>query len=120
MIARFVALGVFLAAAAPAWAESAEPHVAAAKKAEKRGEWRRALQEWQAAYRLDINAEYLIGIGDAHARLGNRAEARKQYEAYLADPLALPTNVAVVKGKIAALDASGSGATALELPPGTA
>ena len=117
MIARFLALAVFLAAAAPVWAESADPHVAAAKKAEKRGEWRKALQEWQAAYRLDINPEYLIGIGDAHARLGNKAEARKQYEAYLADPLALPTNAALVKGKLAALDAPATGSMALDLPP---
>ena len=44
------------------------------------------MQEWQAAYRLEINAEYLVSIGDCFAKLGNVAEARKGYEAYLGDP----------------------------------
>ena len=51
-----------------------------------------------------MNAEYLIGIGDAQAKLGNKAEAKKSYEAYLADPLALPGNVAKVKVKLARLE----------------
>src|SRR5438445_7829319 len=120
MIARFMALAVFLAAAGPVRAQTAEQHAAAAKKFEKRGEWRKALSQWQAAYRLEINPEYLIGVGDAHAHLGNNAEARRQYEAYLADPLALPANAAVVKGKLAALAAPGTGAMALDLPPASA
>jgi hypothetical protein len=101
---------------APTWAETPQQHVAAARAAEKRSEWRKALREWQAAYRLEINAEYLIAIGDAYAQLGNKAEARKQYDAYLADPLALPANAARVKGKIAALVAPAGGAMALDLP----
>ncbi len=116
MTARSWAVALVLAASAPIWAATPQQHVAAARAAEKRSDWRKALREWQAAYRMEINAEYLIGIGDAHAHLGNKVEARKQYEAYLADPLALPANAARVKGKIAALEAPAGGAMALDLP----
>ena len=75
--------------AAPAFA-NAQSHVTAARKAERRGEWRKALREWKAAYAAEMNAEYLIGIGDAYAHLGNTSQAKKNYEAYLNDPLALP------------------------------
>jgi hypothetical protein len=92
--------------AAPAFA-SAQSHVAAARKAERRGEWRKALREWKAAYAAEMNAEYLIGIGDAYAHLGNTAQAKKNYEAYLNDPLALPDNLEKVKAKLARLGAPG-------------
>src|SRR3981189_922266 len=111
MIARSWAAALVLAVSAPVLAaETPEQHVAAARAAEKRSDWRKALREWQAAYRMEINAEYLIGIAHAHAQVGNKVEARRQYEAYLADPLALPANAARVKGKIAALDAPAGGA----------
>src|SRR6266852_5914150 len=117
MTARSWAVALVLAVSAPIWAASTpQKHVAAARAAEKRSDWRKALREWQAAYRMEINAEYLIGIGDAHAHLGNKVEARKQYEAYLADPLALPANAARVKGKIAALGAPAGQSMALALP----
>jgi hypothetical protein len=116
MTARSWAVALVLAVSAPIWAATPQQHVAAARAAEKRSDWRKALREWQAAYRTEINAEYLIGIGDAHAHLGNKVEARKQYEAYLADPLALPANAARVKGKIAALQAPAGEAMALALP----
>ncbi|HZX96111.1 MAG TPA: hypothetical protein VFE90_16440 [Myxococcales bacterium] len=108
-----VTIAIALSAAAPAFAD-AQAHVAAAKKAEKRKEWRKALGEWKAAYAQDVNAEYLIGIGDAYSHLGNKAEAKKSYEAYLADPLALPRNVDKVKSKIAAL--GGASGETLALP----
>src|SRR3954468_16180188 len=110
-----VTIAIALSAAAPAFAD-AQAHVAAAKKAEKRKEWRSALKEWKAAYAADVNAEYLIGIGDAYAHLGNKAEAKKSYEAYLTDPLALPANASKVKAKLASLEGRSSGALAL---PGT-
>ncbi len=114
MTARSWAVALVLAVSAPIWAASTpQKHVAAARAAEKRSDWRKALREWKTAYRMEINAEYLIGIGDAYAHLGNKVEARKQYEAYLADPLALPANAARVKGKIAALEAPASEALAL-------
>src|SRR5207244_10418124 len=116
MTVRSWALALVLAASAPIWAETSQQHVTAARVAEKRSQWRKALREWQAAYRMEINAEYLIGIADAHARLGNKAEARRQYEAYLVDPLALPANAARVKKKIAALQAPAKGAMAVKLP----
>lgn len=116
MCVRSWALALLLAVSAPTWAQTAQKHVAAARAAEKRSDWRKALREWRAAYRLEINAEYLISIGDAYAHLGNKAQARKQYQAYLKDPLALPANAARVKGKIAALDGPAGGALALELP----
>src|SRR6267378_4737701 len=117
MIARSWAAALVLAVSAPVLAaETPQQHVAAARAAEKRSQWRKALREWQAAYRMEINAEYLIAIGDAYAHLGNKAQARKQYEAYLADPLALPANAARVKGKIAALDVPAGAAMALDLP----
>jgi len=93
-----------LLCAAPAFA-APRSHAAAAKKAERRGEWRRALREWKAAYAKEGNAEYLIAIGDAYSHLGNKAEARKSYEAYLADPLAVPSRVEKVKTRIAQLEA---------------
>ena len=116
MSVRSWAFALVLAVSAPIWAETAQQHVAAARAAEKRSNWKKALREWRAAYRLEINAEYLINIGDAYAHLGNKAEARKQYQAYLGDPLALPANAARVKAKIAALGAPAGGALALELP----
>ena len=116
MIARSWALALVLALSAPVWAETAQEHANAARAAEKRSDWRKALREWQAAYRLEINAEFLIGIGDAYAHLGKKGEARKQYEAYLADPLALPANATTVKAKIAALDAPAGAPMALALP----
>jgi hypothetical protein len=103
-------------AAAPVFA-AAQNHVTAARKAEKKGDWRKALTEWKAAYAADGNPEYLIGIGDAQAKLGNKAEAKKSYEAYLADPLALPANVEKVKTRIAQLEAPAAGTLAL---PGAA
>jgi hypothetical protein len=113
-----VALFLF---AAPAFAD-AQQHAQAAKKAEQKREWSKALQEWKAAYSEDPNAEYLIGIGDAYAKLGNKDEAKKNYEAYLADPIALPDNVAKVKAKIGAIDSALalSGGPGLSLPPADA
>lgn len=110
-----VPVAVVLCLAAPAFAD-AKTHVAAARKAERRGEWRKALQEWKAAYAAEMNAEWLIGIGDAYAHLGNKAEAKKNYEAYLADPLALPSNVEKVKARIAQLGPPADGALALPAP----
>src|SRR6202171_2125194 len=97
-------LALFVAAA-PAFAD-AQQHAQAAKKAERHGDWSKALDEWKAAYSQDVNAEYLIGIGDAYAKLGNKAEAKKNYAAYLNDPLALPANLERVRTKVASLDAS--------------
>src|SRR5262249_22765914 len=111
-----VTVAFAVCAASPAFAD-AQSHVQAAKKAEKKGDWKKALEEWKAAYNSDINAEYLIGIGDAYAHLGNKGEAKKNYEAYLADPLALPANAEKVKTKIAQLDSPPGGALAL---PGAA
>lgn len=109
-----VPVAIMVCVAAPAFAD-AQSHVKAARKAERRREWRKALQEWKAAYKAEPNAEYLIGIGDANARLGNDAEARKAYEGYLADPFALPGNVQKVKAKLAQLHAPPSAGT-LSLP----
>jgi hypothetical protein len=103
-----VPIAIAICAAAPAFAD-AQSNVQAAKKHEKRGEWKKALESWKAAYNADINAEYLIGIGDCYAHLGNNEEAKKNYNAYLADPLALPTNVEKVKTKIAALESTAGG-----------
>ena len=110
-----IPIAIAICAAAPAFAD-AQSNVQAARKAEKRGEWHRALDAWKAAYAADGNAEYLIGIGDAYAKLGNAAEAKKNYQAYLADPLALPSNVEKVKAKIAGLEAPAAGALALPGP----
>ena len=115
---RSIAVALFLCAA-PALADAQE-HVQAAKRAEQKREWSKALQEWKAAYSADPNAEYLIGIGDANVKLGNKEEAKKNYQAYLADPLALPDNLAKVKGKLnelnAALASSSLSLPDLELP----
>jgi hypothetical protein len=93
-----------LLCAAPAFA-APRSHAAAAKKAERRGDWRKALREWKAAYAKEGNAEYLIAIGDVYSQLGRKVEARKSYEAYLADPLALPSRVEKVKTRIVQLEA---------------
>ncbi len=39
--------------ASPAHADSAKTHVAAARRAAKASNWNKALEEWQAAYRLE-------------------------------------------------------------------
>ena len=109
-----VPIAIAICAAAPVFAD-VQSQVQAAKKAERRGEWKKALEGWKAAYAADVNAEYLIGIGDCYAKLGNNDEARKNYDAYLADPLALPANVDRIKAKIASLDRAGG---ALALPGG--
>ena len=109
---RAIPIAIAICAAAPAFAD-AQSQVQAAKKAERRGEWKRALESWKAAYAADVNAEYLIGIGDCYVKLGKSDEARQNYNAYLADPLALPANVEKVKVKVAALDSAGG---ALALP----
>jgi hypothetical protein len=113
----FVAVPIAIAVclAVPAFADSGS-HVTAAKKAERKGDWRKALHEWKAAYAAEPNAEYLIGVGDAYAHLGNKAEAKKSYEGYLSDPLALPANVEKVKAKIAQLQPPVGGALALPAP----
>ena len=112
-----VPIAIAMCVAAPVFAD-ASSHVTAAKKAERKSNWRKALQEWKAAYAAEPNAEYLIGIGDAYSHLGNKAEAKKNYEAYLADPLALPSSVQKVKAKIAALGPPAGGALAgPTLPP---
>jgi hypothetical protein len=117
-----VFVAIVVCVAAPAFA-SGQSHVTAARKAEKRGDWRKALREWKAAYKAEVNAEYLIGVGDAYAHLGNKAEAKKSYEAYLSDPLALPAKVSKVKAKLAQLEASPEGTLVLPGPgltlPGT-
>src|SRR5438128_7914818 len=114
-----IPIAIAICAAAPAFAD-APSHVQSAKKAERKGEWRKALEEWKAAYSADINAEYLIGIGDAYLHLGNKDEAKKNYEAYLADPLALPNNVEKVKTKIAELDNTAGGLALPGAGPGLA
>ena len=112
-----VPIAIAVCVAAPVFAD-ASSHITAAKKAERKGDWRKALQEWKAAYAAEPNAEYLIGIGDAYSHLGNKTEAKKNYEAYLADPLALPASVEKVKAKIAALGPPAGGALAAPtLPP---
>jgi hypothetical protein len=100
----FAISAAILLCAAPAVA-APRSHAAAARKAERRGDWRKALREWKAAYAKEGNAEYLIAIGDAYSQLGNKTEARKSYEAYLADPLALPSRVEKVKTRIAQIEA---------------
>ena len=52
-------------------------------------------------------------MGDAYAKLGDRANAKKQYDAYISDPLALDTDV--VKGKLAALGKAPAGGDDLGL-----
>src|SRR3981081_4425334 len=102
-----VPIAIALCAAAPAFAD-AQSNVQHAQQHEKRGEGTNAIESWKAAYSADVNAEYLIGIGDCYAHLGDNEEAKKNYNAYLADPLALPANVEKVKGKISALDSAGA------------
>ena len=111
----FAISAAILLSAAPAFA-APRSHAAVARKAERRGEWRKALREWKAAYAKEGNAEYLIAIGDAYSQLGNKAEARKSYEAYLADPLALPSKVEKVKTRIAQVEARGDSLALPALP----
>src|SRR3982751_3101136 len=110
-----VPVAIVVCAAAPVFA-AAQDHVNAAKKAARKGDWRKALQEWKAAYAADGNAESLIGIGDAQAKLGNKAEAKKSYEASLSDPLALPASLEKVKAKLAQLGTPPAGTLALPGP----
>ena len=115
MVVAAVVVALELAAARPLPAHAATQS-SEAQKAERRGDWRAALQHWKAAYASDGNAEHLIKMGDAYLKLGNTTEARKTYEAYLTDPLALPGNVKKVQAKLASLDT----APGLQLPTATA
>jgi hypothetical protein len=112
-VAFAVSAATAIFAVAPAYADAAS-HVQAAKRAERKGQWKTALKEWKAAYAADVNAEYLVGIGDAYSHLGNKAEAKKNYDAYLADPLALPATSDRVRLKVARL--GGGAVTELALP----
>ena len=109
----FAAIFVALALCAPAALAAPRGQVAAAKKAERRGQWSKALRAWKAAYAKEGTAEYLISIGDAYAKLGKTGEARKSYEKYLADPLAQPSRFARVNSRIAQLSGT---AAVLQLP----
>jgi len=100
----FAAIPIALALCATPALAAPRNHAAAAKRAERKSEWRKALREWKAAYAKEAKPEYLIGIGDAYSHLGNNAEAKKSYEAYLADPLAVPARIAKVKEKIEELE----------------
>jgi len=62
-----VPIAIAVCVATPAFAD-ASSHITGAKKAERKGDWRKALQEWKAAYAAEPNAEYLIGIGDAYSQ----------------------------------------------------
>jgi hypothetical protein len=112
-VAFAVSTAIAICAVAPAYADAAS-HVQAARRAERKGQWKKALAEWKAAYAADVNAEYLVGIGDAYSHLGKKDEAKKNYDAYLADPLALPATSDKVRLKIARL--GGGAATELALP----
>ena len=105
---RFAAIPIALALCAPPSLAASRGQVAIAKKAERRGQWSKALRAWKAAYAKEGNPEYLISIGDACAKLGKTAEARKSYEKYLADPLAQPSRIAKVNARIAQLSGTAS------------
>jgi hypothetical protein len=111
-----------LLASAGAPAVTAKEHSAAARKAENAKDWKKAAQEWTAAYQVSHDVELLVSIGDAYANLGDTAAARRNYLAYLADPIALDADG--VRTKLAALEAGGKGrkgvATQGEKPPAVA
>ncbi len=105
----------FILASGAVHAENANQHASAARNAERKHEWKKMLAEYEAAYKLQPNSEYLVGMGDAYAKMGDKANARKQYNAAMADPLALDNEP--IKAKLAALDSGSSDALGLDLAP---
>jgi len=103
-----------LSLAMPALGQTAKARIAAAKKAERSKNYKKMLSEYQAACASEPGPECQLGIGDAYAKLGDRANARKAYDLLINDPFAPPNMVAKAKGAQNRLD---SGALpSLDLP----
>jgi len=88
MRAFAISAAIFLCAA-PAFA-APRSHAAAARKAERRGEWRKALREWKAAYAKEGNAEYLIAIGEAYSAARQQGGSKEELRGLSGRPLACP------------------------------
>ena len=75
-------------ASTPAWAddrERAAVHFAAAAAAEKRGDWRSAIVEYEQAYAAAPHPSVLFNMANAHEKLDEHRRAAELFRRYLAD-----------------------------------
>lgn len=70
----------------------------------ERGEYRRALEQFIAAYAIGQDPNLLFNMGRCYQQLGERAVAEEKYRAFIADPGADPAGVERARALLATLD----------------
>jgi hypothetical protein len=112
-----LALGILVGSGAAGHAraedlEAAGHHYAAGKAAFDKGDWARAVAEFEAAFQLARDPALQLNLAEAHDRAGDGAAAVKSCHAYLELAPAAPDRAAVER-RIAALEEK------YHLPPST-
>lgn len=70
----------------------------------ERGEYRRALEQFIAAYAIGQDPNLLFNMGRCYQQLGERAVAEEKYRAFIADPGADPAGVERARALLETLD----------------
>jgi tetratricopeptide (TPR) repeat protein len=71
----------------------------------EQGDFRQALEDFEAAYKLAPLPGFLFNVAQCHRQLGNFTRASSSYRRFLALSEKQPANAAMVKGLIAEMDA---------------
>jgi hypothetical protein len=96
MFRRFAFAAVLIAAAdARADREAAGIHFQAAQAAERRGDWRTVIAEYERAYQLAPHPSVLFNLAHAHEKLDQARQAADLLERYLRDDPKTEDRVAV-------------------------
>lgn len=120
MIARIALCALALVVAtAPARADdrTAAEHFALAESAERRNDWRAAIDEYQRAYEASPHPAVLYNIGANYQRLGEHRSAATYFRRYL-DESEAPSDRAEVEARIESLKARPSQVEIKVNPPG--
>jgi hypothetical protein len=114
----FLALALILATA-PAHADqkAAAEHFALAESAERRRDWRAAIDEYERAYEASPHPSVLYNIGANYQRLGEHRAAATYFRRYL-DESGAPSDRAEVEARIETLRARPSQVEIKVNPPG--
>jgi hypothetical protein len=80
---RFVLVLCLIAGTAHADREAAGIHFQAAQAAEKRGDWKTAIAEYEQAYKLAPEPSVRFNMGRAYEELGENRRAAEMFELYL-------------------------------------
>ncbi|HYI00750.1 tetratricopeptide repeat protein [Hyalangium sp.] len=83
----------------------------------EQGDFRRALEAFEAAYELVPLSGFLFNVAQCHRQLGDFARAASSYRRYLALSEKEPANAAMVKELIAEMDAKAKQQTASRAAP---